>query len=211
MKSQSWKSRILGPLVISCVLCFAILDYTIYVETNRSPLSWLWIALAYIFENLPIFPYLAGTNLFWFGSIVILAICVVTVSLRQATKAMRVQVQITDHVISRTDEVIKAKPVFEFDAVGKWLITVQNPAVGTMSLNLKRDRTYEITKPAGALVAFSQMLGSSGNWLYSPMTGSLELIRENGTMQFPIQIAEKNNGNIIGQDSESTIYVFTRQ
>jgi hypothetical protein len=199
----------LGPLVISCVLCFAIFDYTVYVETGSSPLSWLWNSLAYVFGNLPIFSYLSSTNVFQFATIVLLGICVVAISLRQATKAMRAQ--ITDVGFSRTDEVIKAEPVYEFDAVGQWLVTLQSPVVGAMFLNLKRDRTYEIAKPSGALVPFSQTLGSSGNWLYSPMSGALDLIQANGRMEFPIQITEKKNSNILGRDGENRIYIFTRQ
>ena len=102
-------------------------------------------------------------------------------------------------------------PSFEFDPVGKWVVTVQKPIAGTMVLNLKSDRTYEITKPSGALGPFSQLMGSSGNWLYSPKTGSLDFIQENGRMKFPIQITEKKNNGIYGEDGQNVIYIFTRE
>lgn len=102
-------------------------------------------------------------------------------------------------------------PNFEFEPVGQWLVTVQSPLAGSMLLNLKSDRTYEITNPTGALVPFSATLGSTGNWLYGSKTGSLDLIQENGRMKFPIQITEKNNDGIYGQDGQSVVYIFKRR
>ena len=97
----------LGPLLISCFLCFGIIDYTVYRETNSSPLSWLWNSLAYIFRNLPISSYLTLTNLLLFGSILLLGILITTISLRNAMKAM--ETKITDDFISRTDKISKLK------------------------------------------------------------------------------------------------------
>jgi hypothetical protein len=93
----------LGPLLISFILCFVIFDYSIYVETNSSPLSWLWSTIAYIFNKLRISYYLAFTNLFWFGAIVVLGICLVVLSLREATKAMRATIK--DAVIIPTNKI----------------------------------------------------------------------------------------------------------
>jgi len=39
----------------------------------------------------------------------------------------------------------------------------------------------------------------------------LYLIQENGRMKFPIQITEKNNDGIYGQDGQSVVYIFKRR
>ena len=77
--------------MLSFLLCFALIDYTIYSGTGSSPLSWLWKFLAvvtYIVSSFPLSSYVSITTLFLFGSIAFIGIILVMISKGSAMKAM---------------------------------------------------------------------------------------------------------------------------
>ena len=80
-----------GPFMLSFLLCFALIDYTIYSGTGSSPLSWVWKFLAvitYIVTTFPLSSYVSITTLFLFGSIAFIGIVLVMISKGSAMKAM---------------------------------------------------------------------------------------------------------------------------
>lgn len=95
---------------------------------------------------------------------------------------------------------------FQFDAVGRWLVTAQSPVSGNMRLNLKADRTYEISQPVGAL----SVLGQSGAWTYDPKDRRLALLPSGGAVGLGIYIRGKQNDNFYAQDPSGVTYVFQR-
>jgi len=91
MKLRFWKSQLPGPFMLSFLLCFALIDYTIYSGTGSSPLSWVWKFLAvvtYIVTTFPLSSYVSITTLFLFGSIAFIGIVLVMISKGSAMKAM---------------------------------------------------------------------------------------------------------------------------
>jgi HAMP domain-containing protein len=91
MKLRFWKSQLPGPFMLSFLLCFALIDYTIYLGTGSSPLSWVWKFLAvvtYIVTTFPLSSYVSVTTLFLFGSIAFIGIVLVMISKGSAMKAM---------------------------------------------------------------------------------------------------------------------------
>ena len=77
--------------MLSFLLCFALIDYTIYLGTGSSPLSWVWkflAVVAYIVTTFPLSSYVSVTTLFLFGSIAFIGIVLVMISKGSAMKAM---------------------------------------------------------------------------------------------------------------------------
>ena len=98
MNSSFWKSRLPGPFLLSFLLCFALIDYIIYSQTNDSPLGLVWkfiALLSYIFDSLPISSYFSAMTLFLLGSVVLFLVVVVA-SKDNATKAMQ---DVTEKVV----------------------------------------------------------------------------------------------------------------
>jgi hypothetical protein len=95
---------------------------------------------------------------------------------------------------------------FQFDAVGRWLVTAQGLVSGNMQLNLKADHTYEISNPAGAL----SILGQSGTWTYDPKGRRLALLPSGDAVGLGIYIKSKQNDNFHAQDPSGVTYVFHR-
>jgi len=93
MALQSRKSRLAGPFLVSCIVCFVIVDFTLYSQTNSSPLSGLWRFLADLFGNFSLAAYLSAQNLFLLGAIVGLGIFLTRLSLSKALKAMQQKVE----------------------------------------------------------------------------------------------------------------------
>src|SRR5262249_18850693 len=85
--------RLAGPFLVSCVVCFVIVDYTLYSQTNSSPLSGLWNFFAYSFGNFSISAYLSVENLMVLAAIVGLGIFLTRLSLSKALKAMQQKVE----------------------------------------------------------------------------------------------------------------------
>jgi len=86
--------------MLSFLLCFALIDYTIYSGTGSSPLSWVWKFLAimsFIVSNFPLSSYVSITTLFLFGSIAFIGIILVMVSKSSAMKAMEA---VTEKVVT---------------------------------------------------------------------------------------------------------------
>ena len=80
-----------GPFMLSFLLCFALIDYTIYLGTGSSPLSWVWkflAVVAYIVTTFPLSSYVSVTTLFLLGSIAFIGIVLVMISKGSAMKAM---------------------------------------------------------------------------------------------------------------------------
>jgi len=80
-----------GPFMLSFLLCFGLIDYTIYLGTGSSPLSWIWkflAAVTYIVTTFPLSSYVSVTTLFLFGSIAFIGIVLVMISKGSAMKAM---------------------------------------------------------------------------------------------------------------------------
>src|ERR1043166_842693 len=97
MKLPRWKSRLPGPFFVSFVLCFALIDYIMYAETQDSPLGWFWKFLAllqYILINLPYSEYVSAMGLFLAGSVVLLLV-IVWFSKDSATRAMQAATETT--------------------------------------------------------------------------------------------------------------------
>jgi len=77
--------------MLSFLLCFALIDYTIYLGTGSSPLSWVWkflAVVAYIVTTFPLSSYVSVTTLFLLGSIAFIGIVLVMISKGSAMKAM---------------------------------------------------------------------------------------------------------------------------
>lgn|GEM_PF-5142517 len=77
--------------MLSFLLCFGLIDYTIYLGTGSSPLSWIWkflAAVTYIVTTFPLSSYVSVTTLFLFGSIAFIGIVLVMISKGSAMKAM---------------------------------------------------------------------------------------------------------------------------
>ena len=80
-----------GPFMLSFLLCFGLIDYTIYLGTGSSPLSWVWkflAVVAYIVTTFPLSSYVSVTTLFLLGSIAFIGIVLVMISKGSAMKAM---------------------------------------------------------------------------------------------------------------------------
>src|SRR5262249_61208278 len=91
MKLRFWKSQLPGPFMLSFLLCFGLIDYTIYLGTGSSPLSWIWkflAAVTYIVTTFPLSSYVSVKTLFLFGSIAFIGIVLVRISKGSAMKAM---------------------------------------------------------------------------------------------------------------------------
>jgi HAMP domain-containing protein len=91
MKLRFWKSQLPGPFMLSFLLCFALIDYTIYLGTGSSPLSWVWkflAVVAYIVTTFPLSSYVSVTTLFLLGSIAFIGVVLVMISKGSAMKAM---------------------------------------------------------------------------------------------------------------------------
>src|ERR1051325_9467290 len=103
MSSRLWKSRLPGPFLVSFVLCFGLIDYIIYSQTNDSLLGWLWQFIAfvvYVFQMLPLSQYFSAMGLFILGTIVLFVV-VVWLSKDSATRAMEAA---TDKVVVQNDQ-----------------------------------------------------------------------------------------------------------
>jgi len=77
--------------MLSFLLCFALIDYTIYSATGSSPLSWIWkffAVVTYVVSSFPLSSYVSITTLFLFGSIAFIGIVLVMISKSSAMKAM---------------------------------------------------------------------------------------------------------------------------
>ena len=102
MKVRFWKSPLPGPFMLSFLLCFALIDYTIYSATGSSPLSWVWkffAVVTYIVSTFPLSSYVSITTLFLFGSIAFIGIVLVMISKGSAMKAMEA---VTEKVTTET-------------------------------------------------------------------------------------------------------------
>ena len=112
MKLRFWKSQLPGPFMLSFLLCFALIDYTIYSATGSSPLSWIWKFLAvvtYIVSTFPLSSYVSITTLFLFGSIAFIGIVLVMISKGSAMKAME----------AVTEKVVTERPLDVYPTVNK--------------------------------------------------------------------------------------------
>jgi hypothetical protein len=89
-----WKSRSFGPLLTTLVLGFAIVDYSVFVQTDNSLLRPLWLFLGIVSDAVrklpPISSYVAIPNLLLFGSIALFGILIVVLAIFSARKSMRV-------------------------------------------------------------------------------------------------------------------------
>src|ERR1051325_10448372 len=102
MSSRLLKSRLPGPFLVSFVLCFGLIDYIIYSQTNDSLLGWLWKFIAflvYVFQMLPLSQYFSAMGLFFLGTI-FLFLVVVWLSKDSATRAMEAA---TDKIAVQND------------------------------------------------------------------------------------------------------------
>ena len=84
------KSRLTGPLLLSCLLCCVIVDYTFYRETNSSLLAWFWASLSGVVRNFSVSSLFSRETLWLLAVIVGVGIVLTRLSLHRALQAMRV-------------------------------------------------------------------------------------------------------------------------
>jgi HAMP domain-containing protein len=134
MKARFWKSPLPGPFMLSFLLVFALIDYTIYAGTGSSPLSWVWKFLAvvtFIVSNFPLSSYVSISTVFLFGAIAFIGIILVMVSKGSALKAMEAA---SEKVITeRPLEVYSSSPSTGMVTVGERDLT-QNSGTAPSSV-----------------------------------------------------------------------------
>jgi HAMP domain-containing protein len=131
MKVRFWKSPLPGPFMLSFLLCFALIDYTIYSATGSSPLSWIWKFFAivtYIVSSFSLSSYVSITTLFLFGSIAFIGIVLVMISKGSALKAME----------AVTEKVVTERPLDSYPTGGKREV-IENIAAHAASSSTQED------------------------------------------------------------------------
>jgi TIR domain-containing protein len=104
-------------------------------------------------------------------------------------------------------------PVVGFEPVGKWSVTAGGAASGSMLLNLKQDRNYDIRNPQGALQQLSTILGNTGTWTFDTANARLNLLPTSSRLGLGIRITGKqqNSFSAASADNDGVVYTFTRQ
>src|ERR1043166_322785 len=113
MATQARKSRLVGPFLVSGLLCLGIIDYTVYTRTNSSLLSWLWSFPGYFFDNVSRSIYLSAGNLFLLGFVVLLGILLTRLSLSKALRAMRLPVTqdfVSPIPLTQSKKIVQLRP-----------------------------------------------------------------------------------------------------
>ena len=83
------KSSLIGPFVISLLLCFVFVDYLSFLQGNRSFLKGIWSLLGVVATDLLGWPSFLSNSVFviW-GGIAIAGLALIWFVLRSAKKAM---------------------------------------------------------------------------------------------------------------------------
>ena len=155
MKVRFWKSQLPGPFMLSFLLCFALIDYTIYSATGSSPLSWVWkffAVVTYIVSSFPLSSYVSITTLFLFGSIAFIGIILVMISKGSAMKAME----------AVTEKITTDRPLEAYPPAGK----------GELTENMRSQAASSVAKEAAAPAS----LGSLWPWKLPEMGMTTKMV-----------------------------------
>ncbi len=100
-----------------------------------------------------------------------------------------------------------------FEPVGNWSVTAGGAASGSMLLNLKQDRNYEIANPQGALQQLSAILGTTGTWTFDTGNARLALLPTSSRLGLGIRITgrQQNSFSATSADNDGVVYTFTRR